>query len=495
MSTELKTPGVYITDIAQIGGDIVAVPTGVPAFLGYTETAAIDGKPMGNQPVAIASLQDYHACFGGAPKARFDFQATASGAYTLTLQPETRFLLYYALSHYFFNGGGTCYIVSVGSYATPTKRFSDFQAGLTALQKCTEPALVLAPDSVLLAQPEWAQVANALLDHCGSLQSRFALLDVFNGAVARSLDSSDVISGTQGFRASITSTALNYGAAYYPWLGSAVVSVADVDFGWITPSSRPALATQICQAAQQANEAAITAATAQMQQPEQSAAEMAATHQALMTLSPYYAQVMAALVAQLNLLPASAAMAGIYARTDSTVGVFNAPAGVSKGALAATPSLPLMIGDTEQVDLNTPLDGKAVNAIRLLPSYGIVAWGARTLDGNSDDWRYINVRRTLIMIEQSIRAGAQAYVFAGNTSATWAKVNADISRFLTGLWKEGALMGASAASAFSVDVGLGSTMTGQDILDGNMRVVVKLALVHPAEFIEMTFTQLMPVSS
>jgi phage tail sheath protein FI len=148
----------------------------------------------------------------------------------------------------------------------------------------------------------------------------------------------------------------------------------------------------------------------------------------------------------------------------------------------------------EQEDLNIPLNGKSINAIRSFPGRGVLIWGARTLDGNSQDWRYINVRRTLIMLEQSIKMAAQAFVFEPNSAATWVTVKNTIGNYLTNKWKEGALVGAAPIEAFSVDVGLGTTMTADDILDGSMLVTVKVAVVRPAEFIVITFQQKMQTS-
>ena len=98
------------------------------------------------------------------------------------------------------------------------------------------------------------------------------------------------------------------------------------------------------------------------------------------------------------------------------------------------------------------------------------------------------------MLEQSIKAAVMTYVFAPNDASTWVSVQNMIANFLTNQWKAGALAGAKAADAFSVTVGLGSTMTADDILDGYMRVTVKVAIVHPAEFIELTFQQQMQTS-
>ena len=141
-----------------------------------------------------------------------------------------------------------------------------------------------------------------------------------------------------------------------------------------------------------------------------------------------------------------------------------------------------------------PISGKAVNAIRSFVGEGVKVWGARTLDGNSLDWRYINVRRTMIMLEQSVQDATRAYVFEPNVASTWLNIRSMIQNFLNGIWKRGGLAGAVPEDAFSVHVGLGDTMTPEDILEGILRVTVLVAIVRPAEFIEITFQQQMQKS-
>ncbi len=192
-----------------------------------------------------------------------------------------------------------------------------------------------------------------------------------------------------------------------------------------------------------------------------------------------------------SLLPPSAAIAGIYCATDQNRGVFHAPANVS---IVQATGLAVPINDHQQEDLNTPFDGKAVNAIRNFAGQGILVWGARTLDGNSQDWRYISVRRTVIYIEQSIKNLLELYVFSANTQATWTAVKAMAENFLTGLWRDGGLAGATAQDAFFVQVGLGSTMTNEDILNGFMNMTIGVAISRPAEFIVLTFQQQMQAS-
>jgi len=214
-------------------------------------------------------------------------------------------------------------------------------------------------------------------------------------------------------------------------------------------------------------------------------------HKTLASASNVYKAVMTEIRRQINIMPPSSAMAGIYTMVDNTRGVWKAPANVSlNGVISPTVS----ISHEQQEDLNVSAQGKSINAIRSFIGEGVLVWGARTLDGNSLDWRYINVRRTMIMLEESCRLAAKAMVFEPNTANTWVTIRSMIANFLTSVWKRGGLMGAVPEDAFSVHVGLGETMTPNDVLEGILRVTVLVAMVRPAEFIEITFQQQMPKS-
>ncbi len=208
-------------------------------------------------------------------------------------------------------------------------------------------------------------------------------------------------------------------------------------------------------------------------------------------IAPLYVDAMNAIAKRMNSSPPSAAMAGLYTMVDNTRGVWKAPANVS---MAAVTGPMLNIDDEEQQNLNVSTTGKSINAIRPFVGEGTLVWGARTLDGNSLDWRYVSVRRTMIMIEESIRLASKAYVFEPNTSQTWVTMRSMIENFLTSVWKQGGLAGAVPSDAFSVHVGLGDTMTPVDILEGILRITVLVAVTRPAEFIEITFMQQMQKS-
>jgi phage tail sheath protein FI len=203
-----------------------------------------------------------------------------------------------------------------------------------------------------------------------------------------------------------------------------------------------------------------------------------------------YRNLITALRALTTVLPPSGAIAGIYAQIDNDRGVFKAPANVSiNRAIGLTEA----IQQSEQDVLNMdPISGKSINAIRSFTGRGILVWGARTLAGNDNEWRYVNVRRFFNFAEESIKKATEPFVFEPNDANTWAKIRSMITNFLTIQWRDGALQGAKPAQAFFVKVGLGETMTALDILEGRLIIEIGMAVVRPAEFIILRFSHKLP---
>ena len=132
--------------------------------------------------------------------------------------------------------------------------------------------------------------------------------------------------------------------------------------------------------------------------------------------------------------------------------------------------------------------GKSINAIRSFTGKGTLVWGARTLAGNSNEWRYVPVRRLFNYVEESIQKATSYAVFEPNTAMTWLKLKTTVESFLESLWRQGGLAGDRAEDAYFVQVGLGTTMTSQDIAEGRLIIRVGMAAVRPAEFIIIEFT-------
>ena len=179
-------------------------------------------------------------------------------------------------------------------------------------------------------------------------------------------------------------------------------------------------------------------------------------------------------------IPPSGSILGIYARSDNTRGVHKAPA---NEPVRACVGLDCQFNKGEQDILNP----KGVNLIRSFPGMGIRVWGARTATSNPS-WKYVNVRRLFIFIEESIRANTNWAVFEPNDEVLWVRVRRTIEVFLTGMWRAGSLAGSSPEEAFFVNIGH-DTMSQDDIDNGRLICVIGVAPVKPAEFVIFRISQ------
>ncbi len=432
-----KTPGVYVEEISKLPPSVAEVSTAIPAFLGYTSA--------GRQTARISTLLEYEEIFGTAQTSTFnvtvdrDSETGLTSIASLERQASAaEFLMYYSLSLYFKNGGGPCYIVSIGDYSGSVSA-DDFTYGLGELEKEDEPTIIVLPDAVNLADADYFSVYQAALAQCNKLGDRFAVFDVKNGDV-------------EAFRNGIGTNFLKYGAAYMPYLATSLTYQYDEGTVNVTISGEDGESTTLS----------------------------ATDNTAL------YSQVITALRAQRVTLPPSSAIAGIYAMVDRERGVWKAPANVSISSIIGPVA---KITHAEQEGLNVdPTSGKSINAIRAFVGKGTLVWGARTLAGNDNEWRYVSVRRLFNVIEESTQKSTSFAVFEPNDTTTWLKVKAMIESYLYGLWEQGALAGPTPEAAYFVNVGLGKTMTAQDVLEGRMIVEIGVAAVRPAEFIILRFS-------
>lgn len=417
--------------------------------------------------------------------------SVSESLWSISEAPTILNTLYYNIVLFFANGGGACYIVSVGDYSEAFTS-EDCEAGLTPLTKEMEPTMLIIPEAVNLSFEEWKKTMEYALGHCDTMKNRVAILDIFEGYKPQNDSSGDVV---KNFRENIGSISLDYAAAYYPWINASVVSESDIDtFNLTTESAKLLLTIMQYELGYKSTKKIEQTDNKENATGVEKADEVLLDYKLLNTLlqsSPFGALVRKEICKKINRLPVAAAMAGIYTKTDNTRGVWKAPANVSINK-AVSPTVNLT--NNAQEDLNVDIYGRSINAIRYFKGEGVKVWGARTLDGNSGDWRYINVRRTMIFLEESIKNAARAYVFEPNVASTWLNMKAMIENFLLGVWKQGGLAGASPEDAYSVHVGLGDTMTPEDILEGILRITVLVAISHPAEFIEITFQQQMQKS-
>jgi len=178
-------------------------------------------------------------------------------------------------------------------------------------------------------------------------------------------------------------------------------------------------------------------------------------------------------------IPPSGSVMGVYSRTDVSRGVHKAPA--NETVLCSGLSINYTTGEQDI------LNPAGVNLIRALPGQGIRVWGARTASSNSA-FKYVNVRRLFIYVEQSIKSATNWVVFEPNNSSLWARVQITISSFLENLFRAGMLSGESASEAFFVDIGT-TTMSRDDILNGRLICEIGIAPSRPAEFVIFRITQ------
>lgn len=548
MAKIYQTPGVYIEERSAFPNSAVPVATAVPAFIGYTEKATRDKNPLLLKPTKISSYGEYLMFFGGGPQTKLTIGASAEPGvpYQLSM-PKGYFTLHSQMKMFFSNGGTDCYIVSVGGYTKEDGtanqvEAAELQKGIEPLLKEMEPTMLLIPELTTISpdRDDNGDVANddvkalygpygEVLNHCGIvMRNRFAIMDVWMDRDKYQDKSYNMERDINLFRESVNSPALAWGATYFPWLQTTAVPASEISLmnvanlgeaaevleyvdgtfnknGEIADTAGFAtafLATEVTSLVSLLDKSlnqgvangeiksqkAIAIKELLKQIPDVTAEISGGLSQSLLTVSSTYSALVKDIQKELNLLPPSASMAGIYCMVDNSVGVFQSPANIGLGSVIKPA---VNISNDQQEDLNVPVGGKAVNAIRSFPGKGVLVWGARTLDGNSQDWRYISVRRTVIFIEQSVKYAAEPYVFEPNTASTWSNMKALLVNFLTSVWQSGALAGATAEDAFSVDVGLGSTMAPVDILDGYMRISVKIAVTRPAEFIVINFEQKM----
>ncbi|WP_179019633.1 phage tail sheath family protein [Winogradskyella forsetii] len=496
MAAKYKVPGIYVEEVPKIPNSITEVPTAIPVFIGYTEKALSNGRSLINVAFKINTLSEYEHCFGGAFQSKFDiFEPEPNDsrpttllngkAYVIDFKPHTKSFMYPSIKLFFANGGQACYILSVGTYEGKTQLEVTAEellghttgGGLKYLSKVSEPTIVVIPDAVSL-EDECFQVYQHVLTHCYTMQNRLAILDIHDGykPVTNGSTTNDIITN---FRTKIGTNALSFGAAYYPWLHTVIFDKSkitlehiDLDLKRLSKLLPEVNARDMIKTALNSTDFNVIDNT---------------LHSGLLASSPTYNSIIEAILNLMNLLPPSPAMAGIYTSVDANRGVWKAPANVS---LASVIRPAVTLNNDEQAYLNMDaVSGKSINAIRLFPGRGTLVWGSRTLDGNHSEFRYVNVKRTVMTFQQSISLALRAYVYEPNNANTWTSIKNMIHNYLNQKWRQGALAGASPNEAFGVNVGLASSMTNQDILEGRLIVIVYVALLRPAEFIIMRFTE------
>jgi phage tail sheath protein FI len=217
------TPGIYVEEISTLPPSVAEIATAIPAFIGYTETHT------GDLPIikVIRSLRDYEESFGQAPSApwkiivreveaeQFSYEIQDSSGQSVPIFSKPKFLLWYAIDHYFRNGGGRCFVVSIGS-TDPGSEFAKdkFLNGIEELEKADDPTLVVIPEATQLGK-DYGEIYQRALAHAFKMKDRFAIIDTKIDATKTS--PSDITAeSAKGLRGVVGTERLDRGAAYYP---------------------------------------------------------------------------------------------------------------------------------------------------------------------------------------------------------------------------------------------------------------------------------------
>jgi len=430
-----QTPGVYLEEVALGPKPIEAVGTSTFGVVGR----APDPEARVNRATAVTNWPQFRSLFC-PPGSRST--------------PLTQ-----AVFGFFANGGQLCHVVNTGEGDRLTSGAE--RVGLDVLRTLDDVAIVAAPGHT------GADAYDALREHCESMGDRVAILDPPYevpdlAALTRAATSGRPDAGGAGSAGGSGSGAGGDAGGE----GSAGPGAAG-ESGGARGSGAPGRAR----------------GTVDEEPLALGPMDSAKGHTAF-----YFPWIVVRdpLSGDLVEVAPSGHIAGLWARSDATRGVYKAPANEAlRGAL----DLRYRVTSAEQANLNA----NGVNCIRYFSSEGIKVWGARTT-ASDPEWRYLNVRRLVIMIEQSIIRSTRWIVFEPNASPLWRLITADITAFLMRMWRAGALRGATPAQAFFVQCDE-TTNPAESVDAGEVTTMIGLAPVKPAEFVIFRISQFAEGSS
>jgi phage tail sheath protein FI len=421
------SPGIYVEEVPSGARPIGAAGTSTAGFVG----TAPDPSARLNEAVAVNSWSEFLRIFAPSAPAQDVTQATVT--------PLAR-----AVFGFFDNGGGRCFVVNIPPGA-PIGSSGRGRTGLAALEAIDEVAIVAAPGFADALSYE------TLLSHCERLGDRVAILDP-------PADFSDIEPLTRVATVGVPKPADG---------GDSGKDAQGRD-----PQGRDA----------QGKDG--PAKDAQRPATRPSGDEPAGLRPRQSDYGTFYAPwivVRDPLSGDVVATPPSGHVAGVWARTDTTRGVHKAPA---NEPIRGVVDLSYRITRGEQETLNPA----GVNCIRYFPAEGVRIWGARTLAAEASEWRYLNVRRLFSMLKESIGDGTRWIVFEPNDELLWRSIRRDINAFLTRVWRDGALMGATPGEAFFVKCD--AETNPPDVRDAGMVVAeIGVAPVKPAEFVVFKLSQ------
>ncbi len=490
MPTKVPYPGVYIEEIPSGVRTIGGVSTSIAAFAGWAPRGPDD------RAVLCLSWTDYERTFGGL---------------------DARGYLGYAVSQFFGNGGTQCYVIRLTSAA-------DIAAA----------AIVDGLETVATGPGVWANAYQLVTKPRIDDATRFRLDVVVKatGAVAESYmnlslnstdsryvksvldDESSIVSVTKAdITKAVTAKTQDFtggvdGAALLPsdasfttalmgdGVSTGVYFLARVDQFNMLNVPGYADFTNLGKLEKFCREerALLIVDSDKGTSPDSSAMtgapDSGLTADDAINAAFYYPWLLAPDAMQegrIRPFPPGGSVAGVYARTDATRGVWKAPAGTD-ASLSGVSGVTKAMTDSENGILN-PL---AVNCIRKFPVYGTIVWGARTLRGNDEigsEWKYVPVRRTALYIEESLFRGLKWVVFEPNDEPLWSQIRLNVGSFMHDLFRQGAFQGSTPKDAYFVKCDKDTT-TQSDINRGIVNIIVGFAPLKPAEFVVIKLQQM-----
>jgi phage tail sheath protein FI len=490
MPVALTHPGVYIEEVSSGVRTITGVATSIALFIGWAARGATD------RAVRITSFADYEREFGAL---------------------DARSLLGYSVRHFFDNGGADAYVIRLSSGAgiatvtsgdlTVTAASGGEWANSYRVRLTPRPGVADRFKLEVLNHPTDESVVEVYEDlSMHRTDARFVGTTVNN----RSRVITATVAASETAPAGIATVALTGGgngtvldpndaataAAFHAAVLAEFATGARADrielFNIVcVPGESDATTIQTLQTRCHERRAFLIVDSTASATVANAATEAAArigphAHNAAF----YFPWVRAPDPQQrgaIRAFPPCGFVAGVFARTDSTRGVWKAPAG-SDATIGGAIGFEVPMSDRENGQLNP----HAINCLRTLPVYGNVVWGSRTLVGDNDrgsEWKYVPVRRMALFLEESLYRGTQWVVFEPNDEPLWAQIRLNIGAFMQGLFRQGAFQGRSPREAYFVKCDR-ETTTQADINLGIVNIHVGFAPLKPAEFVVIRLQQI-----
>lgn len=445
---EYLSPGVYVEEFDSGSKPMEGVGTSTAGFVGLAERGPVSGVPQ-----LATNFADFKRTYGGY------LSENEFGEY--------RFLAY-AVEQFFLNGGARCFISRVAP--------SD--------AKCSKGSVPKEKPVLQIVSKKTAKSDLAEISYTGSQTAEAAA--PFDEIAAGSTEEKVQVSLTGGSNGSVTNISAADFIGVDNGAGNRTGIQSFVDNDVVSIMAVPGVTDPNVQLTLVAHCENLASRFAVLDMPRDARKVQDVSNHREIVDSTYAAmyhpwlQVFDPLDKKNIMIPPSGSVIGIYARSDNSRGVHKAPANeVVRGCVG----LDCQFNKGEQDILNP----KGVNLIRVFPGRGIRVWGARTTSSDGS-WKYINVRRLFIYIEESIKANTNWAVFEPNDEVLWVRVQRTISVFLNNMWRDGSLAGSSPEEAFFVNIGR-DTMSQDDIDNGRLICVIGVAPVKPAEFVIFRITQ------